>query len=63
MVAKRHKITKVCAQDNLSGKKSLGPLKCPSSWLKKLLSRKKNYVPQFLKQRDIISYYLALLIF
>jgi hypothetical protein len=46
MVAKRHKITNV-------------PLfkKCPSKRLKKLLSRKKkNYVPHFLKQRNINSY-------
>jgi hypothetical protein len=34
----------------------LTPSKCPLKWLKKLLSRKKkNYVPQFLKQRDINS--------
>ncbi len=26
---------------------------CPEKWLKKLLSQKKNYVPKFLKQRDI----------
>jgi hypothetical protein len=37
----------------------LAPSKCPSKWLIKikLLSHKKNYVPQFLKQRDINSYY------
>jgi hypothetical protein len=29
------------------------PSKCPEKWLKKLLSQKKNYVPKFLKQRDI----------
>ncbi len=31
----------------------MAPSKCPSKWLIKLLSHKKNYVPQFLKQRDI----------
>jgi hypothetical protein len=36
-------------------KKVLAPSKCPSIWLIKLLSHKKNYVPQFLKQRDINS--------
>ncbi len=34
------------------------PSKCPSKWLIKLLSHKKNYVPQFLKQQDINSYYM-----
>jgi hypothetical protein len=41
-----------CAQDNLRGQKSLGPLK---------MSHKKNYVPQFLKQRDINSYFVGVL--
>jgi hypothetical protein len=35
-------------------KKVLAPSKCPSKRLKKLLY--KNYVPQFLKQRDINSF-------
>jgi hypothetical protein len=35
----------------------LAPSKCPSKWLIKLLSQKKNYVPQFLKQRDINTFY------
>ncbi len=43
----------LCARDNLRGQKSLGPSKCPSKWLIKLLSHKKNYVLKFLKQRDI----------
>ncbi len=29
------------------------PSKSPEKWLIKLLSHKKNYVPKFLKQRDI----------
>jgi hypothetical protein len=46
-------------RDNLGVKKVEAPSKCPSKWLKKLLSRnKKNYVPQFLKQRDINSYFM-----
>ncbi len=44
--------------DNLGVKKVEGPSKCPSKWLIKLLSHKKKYVPQFLKQRDINSYYI-----
>jgi hypothetical protein len=47
-----------CAWDNLSGQKVLAPSKCPSKWLIKLLSHKKNYVPQFLKQRDINGYFI-----
>jgi len=40
--------------DNLGVKKVEAPSKCPEKWLKKLLSqKKKNYVPKFLKQRDI----------
>ena len=41
---------------NLGVKKVESPSKCPSKWLIKLLSHKKSYVPQFLKQRDINSY-------
>ncbi len=37
----------------------LTPSKCPLKRLKKLLSRKKNYVPHFLKQRDINSYFFT----
>jgi hypothetical protein len=42
------------ARDNLGVKKVEAPSKCPEKGLKKLLSqKKKNYVPNFLKQRDI----------
>ncbi len=41
----------------LNIKKVLAPSKCPLKWLIKLLSHKKNYVPQFLKQRDVNTYY------
>ena len=48
-----------CAQDNLRGQKSLGPLKMSHEMAKKVIvPQKKNYVPQFLKQRDINSYYI-----
>jgi hypothetical protein len=58
MVAKRHKITIKCARDNLRGQKSLGPLKMSLETAQKVIvPQKKNYVPQFLKQRDINSYY------
>ncbi len=58
MVAKRHKITNVPLFEKiLTFLKVLAPSKYPSKGLKKLLSRKKkNYVPHFLKQRDINSY-------
>ncbi len=48
-----------CAMDNLGVKKVEAPSKCPEKWLIKWFShQKKNYIPQFLKQRDINSYYL-----
>ena len=59
MVSKGHKVTnvplfkKLC--DNLRGQKSLGPSKSPLKWLKNNSNNKKNYVPHFLKQRDIKS--------
>ncbi len=41
------------------GQKSLGPLKMSLEMAHKvILPPKKNYIPQFLKQRDINSYYL-----
>jgi hypothetical protein len=41
-------------RDNLGVKKVEAPSKCPSKRLIKLLShKKKNYIPKFLKQRDI----------
>jgi hypothetical protein len=47
-----------CARDNLRGQKSLGPLKMSLEMAHKvILPPKKNYIPQFLKQRDINSYY------
>jgi hypothetical protein len=47
----------VCARDNLRGQKSLGPLKMSHEMAHKVIvPQKKNYVPQFLKQRDINSY-------
>ncbi len=71
MVAKGHKITNVplfkklwdiifffgdCARDKLRGQKSLGPLKMSLEMAQKVIvPQKKNYVPQFLKQRDINS--------
>jgi hypothetical protein len=68
MVAKRHKITNVPLfkkiwdiiffwGDNLRGQKSLGPLKMSLEMAQKVIvQQKKNYVPHFLKQRDINSY-------
>jgi hypothetical protein len=48
-----------CARDNLRGQKSLGPLKMSLEMAHKvILPPKKNYIPQFLKQRDINSYYV-----
>ncbi len=41
------------ARNNLGVKKVEAPSKCPEKWLIKVLSPKKNYVPKFLKQRDI----------
>ncbi len=38
---------------NLGVKKVEAPSKCPEKWLIMLLSQKKNYVPEFLKQRYI----------
>ncbi len=54
------KSTAMCKVHNVGLRyiKVLAPSKCPSKWLIKLLSHKKNYVPQFLKQRDINSYYV-----
>jgi hypothetical protein len=41
---------------NLRGQKSLGPLKMSDEMAHKVIvPQKKNYVPQFLKQRDINS--------
>jgi hypothetical protein len=43
----------------LRGQKSLGPLKMSLEMAHKvILPPKKNYIPQFLKQRDINSYNL-----
>ena len=43
-----------CARDNLRGQKSLGPLKMSLKMAHKVIvPPKKNYVPKFLKQRDI----------
>jgi hypothetical protein len=54
MVAKRHKITNVPL---FKKQKSLGPLKMSLEMAHKVIvPQKKNYVPQFLKQRDINSY-------
>ncbi len=48
-----------CARDNLRGQKSLGPLKMSLEMAQKVIvPQKKNYVPQFLKQRDINSYFM-----
>jgi hypothetical protein len=45
-----------CARDNLRGQKSLGPLKMSLEMAHKvILPPKKNYIPQFLKQRVINS--------
>ncbi len=44
-------------RDNLRGQKSLGPLKMSLEMAHKVIvPPKKNYIPQFLKQRDINSY-------
>ncbi len=40
-------------RDNLRGQKSLGPLKMSLEMAQKVIVPKKNYVPKFLKQRDI----------
>ncbi len=46
-------------RDNLRGQKSLGPLKMSLEMAHKVIvPQKKNYVPQFLQQRDINSYYV-----
>jgi hypothetical protein len=46
-----------CARDNLRGQKSPGPLKMSLEMVHKVIvPPKKNYIPQFLKQRDINSY-------
>jgi hypothetical protein len=42
------------------GQKSLGPLKMSREMAHKVIVPQKNYVPQFLKQRDINSFYLIL---
>jgi len=43
---------------NLRGQKSLGPLKMSLEMAHKVIvPPKKNYIPQFLKQWDINSYY------
>ena len=70
MVAKINKITNVPLfkklwdiifffwdNNNLRGQKSLGPLKMSLEIAQKVIVPQKNYVPQFLKQRDINSYY------
>ncbi len=50
------KSTAMC-KDNLRGQKSLGPLQMSLEMAHKVIvPPKKNYVPQFLKQRDINSY-------
>jgi hypothetical protein len=47
-------------RDNLKGQKSLGPLKMSLEMAHKVIvPPKKNYIPQFLKQRDINSYFEA----
>jgi hypothetical protein len=51
----------ITSRDNLRGQKSLGPLKMSLEMAHKVIvPQKKNYVPQFLKQRDINSYYMLL---
>ena len=60
-----HKITNVPLfkklWDSLRGQKRLGPLKMSLEMAHKVIvPQKKNYVPQFLKQRDINSYYVLL---
>ncbi len=45
------------ARDNLRGRKSLGPLKMSLEMARKVIvPPKKNYIPQFLKQRNINSF-------
>jgi hypothetical protein len=45
----------------LRGQKSLGPLKMSLKTAQKVIvPQKKNYVPQFLKQRDINSYIIVI---
>jgi hypothetical protein len=45
---------------SLAGQKSLGPLKMSLEMAHKVIvPPKKNYIPQFLKQRDINSYYAS----
>jgi hypothetical protein len=39
------------------GQKSLGPLKMSLEMAHKVIVPQKNYVPQFLKQQDINSYF------
>jgi hypothetical protein len=49
-----------CARDNLRGQKSLGPLKMSLEMAHKVIvPPKKNYIPQFLKQRDFNSYFIT----
>jgi hypothetical protein len=44
------------------GQKSRGPLKMSREMAQKVIvPQKKNYVPQFLKQRDINSYFIPYL--
>ncbi len=53
-------IVRRCARDNLRGQKSLGPLKMSLEMAQKVIvPQKKSYVTEFLKQRDINSYYVA----
>ena len=71
MVAKRHKITNVplfkkiwdiifLRSGQFRGQKSLGPLKMSLEMAHKVIvPQKKNYVPQFLKQWYINSYYMS----
>jgi hypothetical protein len=48
-----------CARDNLWGQKSLSPLKMSLEMPHKVIvPQKKNFVQQFLKQRDINSFFL-----
>ncbi len=51
----------MCARDNLRGQKSLGPLKMSLEMAHKVIvPHEKNYVPQFLFQRD---YYDSLFVY
>ena len=48
-------------QDNLRSQKSLGPFKMSLEMANKVIVPQKiNYVPHFLKQRDINSYYISM---